>query len=167
MYKTRQSTRLTMFFAGIALFALSQARAADVPLPSEGQAEPTTPDVEAQKFSGTWKLVSLEKDGVKVDAQKISDVRLIFDAKEYTYKGQDGKRDQGTFQLDLAHSPAIVVTRQVDGVKLGKAMSRIYTWVDQDTLKFCAPGPDEMTPDGFTAPHGSGRELAVWKRTKM
>jgi hypothetical protein len=67
----------------------------------------------------------------------------------------------------LAHNPPLIVTKQADGVKIGKTLTRIYTWVDKDTLKFCAPGPAEKMPDGFTSPHGSGRELAVWKRAKM
>lgn len=142
------------------------ASAADIPVPTEGDPNVATPAAEAQKFAGTWKLVSLERDGIKVEAQMISDTRLVFDANQYTYKGQDGKRDQGTFQLDMAQKPAVIVTKQADGVQIGKSLSRIYTWVDADTLKFCAPGPDEKMPDGFTAPHGSGRELAVWKRTK-
>ena len=161
---------LSFWAAGLICSALTIAaplRGADLPLPTEGQAVPTTPEVEAQKFAGTWKLVSLEQDGVKVDSHMISDVRLVFDANQFTYKGHDGKRDQGTFQLDLAHNPPTILTKQADGVKIGKTLTRIYTWVDQDTLKFCAPGPAEKMPDGFTAPHGSGRELAVWKRTKI
>ena len=162
--------KLQFWFAGLICCGLGVAGptcGADIPLPTEGQAVPSTPEVESQKFAGTWKLVSLEQDGVKVDSHMISDVRLVFDANQFTYKGQDGKRDQGTFQLDLAHNPPTILTKQADGAKIGKTLTRIYNWVDQDTLKFCAPGPAEKMPDGFTAPHGSGRELAVWKRSKM
>ena len=148
------------------LITSAPIRGADLPVPTEGEAQPSTPAVEAQKFAGTWKLVSLERDGAKVESQMISEIRLVFDANQYTYKGQDGKRDQGTFELDMAHNPPAIVTRQADGVQIGKILTQIYTWVDKDTLKFCAPGANEKMPDGFTAPHGSGRELAVWKRTK-
>ena len=157
------------FAIGLVCLTLSgagRASAADIPVPTEGDPNVATPAAEAQKFAGTWKLVSLERDGMKVESQMISDVRLVFDANQYTYKGQDGKRDQGTFQLDMARTPTVIVTKQADGAKIGKSLSRIYTWVDADTLKFCAPGPEEKMPDGFTAPHGSGRELAVWKRTR-
>ena len=106
-------------------------------------AGPSTPADEAQKFAGTWKLVSLERDGVKADSQLISEVRLVFDANQFTYKGQDGKRDQGTFQLDLTHNPPSLVTKQADGVKIGKTLDTHLYVGRQGHAEILRPGKDE------------------------
>ena len=132
--------------------------------PTEGKAAPKDTDVD--RMQGTWQLQSVIRDG---KAQPAEGVQIIIDENQYTYRDKTGDQDHGTFTLKSAakpKDPKEMITLRVDAKGQTKAMTRIYTWVDNDTLKFCSPGPAEARPSDFEAPSGSGREVSVWKRQK-
>jgi uncharacterized protein (TIGR03067 family) len=119
---------------------------------------------EAKKFAGTWRIVSMTRDGMEVPNTETDKVELIFADNQYTYVSQAATRDQGTFKLDVSKKPPVIVTTKADDADKGTSIKRAYQWKDDDTLTFVTPGPGEELPKEFKAPKGSGRELAVWKR---
>ena len=123
-------------------------------------------ETDRDKIQGAWTLKSLVRDGKKADLAEFESVKLIFDKDQYTYRDKKGDRDQGTFTVDATKNPAEMKTTRSEGAARGKSMTRIYQWVDADTINFCSPGTTEAKPDGFEAPTGSGRELSVWVREK-
>lgn len=132
---------------------------------TEGQPQPSDAE-EAKQFAGTWKLISLERDGKKAPATEIENVRWVVSGREYTYKHNNGMTNQGTFKLDRDRRPRLIETSYADGPDRGKSLLRAYEWIDADKVRFCTPGPAEKAPTDFTALAGSGRELAVWGRVK-
>lgn len=142
------------------------ARAVAAP-PNEAQSTPK--DSESDRLQGTWQLQSLTRDGKAQTTDDIAGVQLIFDENQYTYRDKTGDHDHGTFTVKKsanAAQPHEMITLRVDAKGQSKAMTRIYSWVDNDTVRFCSPGTSETRPAKFDAPSGSGRELSVWKRQK-
>ena len=154
---------LNSLLVGISFFAVA-ARAAEPAKPSVVPLKDSEAD--ATKFHGTWQVKSLVRDGKKTDPLESADVRLIFSDDQYTYKDKNGDRHQGTFTVDASKPIAVMRTTLAGGPNRGKSTSRIYKWVDADTVMFCSPGPTEPQPDRFESPAGSGRELSVWVREK-
>ncbi len=152
--------RRTAIFVGL-ISALALARAAADP-PDEADAEGTSSEVE--RLQGTWKVVSLTRDGERTKPEDFDDMRLIFSETQYTFKNQQAQRRVGTFKVQPRRKPAILETTYAEEPAEGKTVTRIYQWLDKDTFKLCSPGPDERVPDNFEAPQGSGREVAVWRR---
>jgi uncharacterized protein (TIGR03067 family) len=128
------------------------------------EAQPEGSSSEVQKLQGTWKLVSLVRDGKQLRSTEIDDMRVIFSETEYTFKNQQGVRKVGTFEVHPQRKPATLETTYAEQPAEGKTVVRIYQWLDKNTLKLCSPGPDENVPDNFEAPRGSGREVGVWRR---
>lgn len=132
--------------------------------PDEGDSEGTSSEVE--KLQGTWRLHSQVIDGTKAEPADFDDVRLIFDENEYTFKDQKGVRKTGSFKVFPRRKPAVLETTYAEEPAEGKTVSRIYQWLDKNTLKMCSPGPDERVPDNFESLTGSRRVLSVWKRVE-
>ena len=145
---------------------IAQAEAPATKQPEKAQAPPST-ESEQGRFEGTWRLVSLTRDGKSTPEADLGVVKSVFHGDRYTYKGKSGDRDEGTFTIDATKKPAVMRTTRVDGVNRGKTLVRIYKFSDKETVSFCSPGPSEVQPRSFEAADGSGRELTVWQREKM
>ncbi len=116
--------------------------------PDEGDPEGTPREVE--KLQGTWRLHSLTVNGEKADPASYDDVRLIFDDEDqYTFKDQKGVRKVGTYKVFPKRKPAVLETTYAEEPAEGKTVSRIYQWIDKDTLKMCTPGPDRARARQF------------------
>ena len=154
-------SRHTMVLMTAAIAALA---APGAPLASETKAPAAESD--AKRFQGTWRLLSLVRDGKDVPKGQTETMELVFLDNKYTYKGPHGERDEGTFTVDAQQQPAVMTTTHAKAGEGGTSVVRIYRWIDADTVRFCSPGPKDKKPPDFTAPAGSGRELSVWKRSK-
>src|SRR3954471_3627294 len=89
---------------------------------------------EAKKFSGTWRMTSMTRDGQELPNIEFDKVELIFADNQYTYVSQTAQRDQGTFKLDVSKKPHLIMTTKADDADKGKAITRAYQWKDDDTL---------------------------------
>jgi uncharacterized protein (TIGR03067 family) len=132
--------------------------------PNESDPEPASGSAEVEKVQGTWKLINLMRDGARLQPTEFDNMRIIFSENEYSFIGQKGDRHVGTFKLYPRRKPAVLETSYAEEPNEGKTVSRVYQWVNKDTLKICSPGPDERVPDNFEAPQGSGRDLGTWKK---
>lgn len=127
---------------------------------------PAQPNPEVKKFEGTWKLLSLTRDGKEAPTAELVNTRMVFAGNEYSFTRHDGRSNRATFTVEAKESPHVFESSYVDGRDRGKSTFRIYEWVGSDKIRFCSPGPMEKMPTDFVAPFGSGRELAVWERVK-
>jgi uncharacterized protein (TIGR03067 family) len=152
--------RCTLLLAWLMLLVGGRVAFCDPP----DEAQPEGSSSEIQKLQGTWKLLSLVRDGKQIASTDIDDMRLIFSETEYTFKNQQGQRKVGTFQVHPRRKPAVLETTYAEEPAEGKTVVRIYQWSDKNTFKLCSPGPDENVPDNFESPRGSGREVGVWRR---
>ena len=116
---------------------------------------------ELAKLQGTWKVVSLVRDGVESTADELKQWTLL------TIKGSDyywGENQQGAggtiVSIDPSTNPKTIKYQGNEGtVYLG-----IYE-IDGDTFKDCLISSNER-PKEFTAKLGSGRQLMIHKRVK-
>ena len=149
-----------------ALFCVAVAGGAEPSKVDIARPDAETAEGARTRFEGTWHLTSLMKDGKERAKADLEGYTLIFSGDRYTYKGKGGERDEGTFAIDTSKEPAVMRTTKAGGPDRGTTMLRIYTWVDDDTVKFCSPAAGEERPTKFDASQGSGRELSIWTREK-
>ena len=116
----------------------------------------------ADKFDGTWKVVSVERDGQAVDDAK--DDTVTFTGDKIAIKSKNGDH-AGTFKLDPAQKPKTIDMTPSDGPQKGQVHAGIYS-LDGDTLKICFTEPGKDRPKELTAKAGSGQMLVVLKRAK-
>ena len=101
-------------------------------------------DMEYAKLEGTWHVLSLEVDGMKIPKETIKDSKLVIKGKEFTMKEKIATY-KGTFSIDTS---------------LG-----IYE-LDGDDLKLCLSVTTKERPTEFTAKPKSGHGFEVLKREK-
>src|SRR5262249_32555064 len=125
----------------------------------------SAPDTEKElaKLTGIWKVVSLERDGVKATADELKQMPLV------TYKGSDcywGGNEGGLggtiASFDPTKNPKTIVYKvnYGAGIYLG-----IYE-IEGDTFKECLTEGSKERPKEFTAKPGSGNQLLIYKRVK-
>jgi uncharacterized protein (TIGR03067 family) len=116
-------------------------------------------------LAGTWVCVSSEVNGVKRGERESRDQTFAFDGNRFVQAdAETGDRIVGTYKLDLSGKQKVFVTTVPAGAR--EARIRYLYERDGDTLKVCAhllsTGP---LPTDFTAPEGSRRMTATFKRT--
>jgi uncharacterized protein (TIGR03067 family) len=96
-----------------------------------------TVKAEKAKLVGTWNVVSLEADGLKVSADAVKDLQLVFTADSMTRKKGDKAESGAGYLLDPTKSPKwITMTGKTDGKDV--AIPAVYE-LDGDALKLCFP----------------------------
>jgi uncharacterized protein (TIGR03067 family) len=112
-----RSVRLLAAFALLLIPALVRADVKD--------------DVQAElkKFTGTWKVVSVEVNGDKIPDEKREKARLIFDGEKVTFKDfGDDKEQKTTFKVDPSKKPATIDIEAPPGEK--ESVQGIYKFED-------------------------------------
>jgi uncharacterized protein (TIGR03067 family) len=106
---------------------------------------------EIEKFQGTWKQISYERDGVKdpLDDESGWQPRTIFSGNSFVVTIADGSIPiKGIFKLDPAQNPKAIDYTDTFGADAGKTFLAIYT-LEGDELIFCAAGAGEERPTEF------------------
>lgn len=120
--------------------------------------------VERKALDGTWVCQSSEVNGVKRGAKESKDQTFTFDGEKFSQK--DAATDdviEGTYQLDLSGKHTVFLTKVTVGTK--EVTIRYIYKRDGDTLTVCANLlPKGELPTEFSAPEGSRRMSAVFKR---
>jgi uncharacterized protein (TIGR03067 family) len=117
-------------------------------------------------LAGTWKVVSLERDGKEI-GEKLKGAKWTFtettlaarfpEEGEAKFAYRAGRVDKvGTIDLEVVESPR-------DGGPRKRVYLGIYS-VEGDTLKLCYAAPGEERPKEFTSKAGPGNTLIVLKR---
>ena len=121
-------------------------------------------DEEYAKFEGTWQIVSLEVDGMKLPAETIKDSRLIIKGKEFTMKEKIATY-KGTFTIDAGKKPKTIDLKFTEGPEKGNTSYGIYE-LDGDDFKLCLTITAKDRPVEFATKAKSGLGLEVLKREK-
>jgi uncharacterized protein (TIGR03067 family) len=121
---------------------------------------------ERKALAGTWVCESSEVNGIKRGPKESTDQTFTFDGEKFAQAdAAAGDVIEGTYQLDLTGERKVLTTK----IKVGTqdvTIRYIYER-DGDTLKVCAHLlPGGALPTEFSAPEGSRRMYAVFKRAR-
>jgi uncharacterized protein (TIGR03067 family) len=121
-------------------------------------------DKEYAKFQGTWRIESLEIEGMKLPKEIITEARLIIKGKEFTMKEKVATY-RGTFTIDPSKNPKSIDMKFTEGPEKGNTSYGIYEIKDDD-FKLCLTLTGKNRPTEFAAKAKSGHGLEVLKREK-
>ena len=119
---------------------------------------------EIERFQGTWKFVSIETEGKKLDEKALEHPRLIIMADKFTSK-EENVTYHGTFKVDPSKMPKTIDVTFTDGREKGKTMLGIYE-LEGDTYKACFSPGGKKRPTEFASKPGTDLVLEILKREK-
>jgi uncharacterized protein (TIGR03067 family) len=109
---------------------------------------------EKKKLEGTWTVISLERDGQKLDIENLGKVVLTFKREQLVLDSENNLFEKGelTYELDPSPKPKAIDLIKSDG-KAKKVNRAIYS-IDGDELKLCIQDPAQKAgrakrPDSF------------------
>ena len=121
---------------------------------------------EQDKFQGTWKPVSAERNGEKAAPEAVEKLRVLFAGDKLSMKDSDqAAREVATFKLDPAAKVKTIDLMLTSGPEKGKTSLGIYAW-DGDNMKLCIAKPGSDRPTEFGTKAGSDQLLLVLKKEK-
>lgn len=115
-------------------------------------------------LEGTWKPVSMERDGKMLPDEQIGKIRLSIDGENFTFQSGEDSHG-GLYKIDPAKDPKeldIVITR---GDEKGKVYLVIYKFEDGKMIQ-CMEVSNEKRPGEFTGQAGSGNLFEIWERVE-
>jgi uncharacterized protein (TIGR03067 family) len=116
------------------------------------------------KLVGTWKYVSGEKNGEKLDADRLKDGSVVFAKETITLKSD--MTFVLKYTLDAKKSPVAISMVITEGPAGKDDKSEGIIELNGDDLKFCYALPGEPAPKKFEAKEGSKAHLFILKRSK-
>ena len=139
------------------------------------KAAATTPDPKAdalrrerKKFEGTWRGISTEVGGEKVEDEDPESV-VAFDA-EGRWKGRSGDGKlvlAGTSEIDLDAKPrSILLIVTSKGPYEGMRVHKIYEFLGADSYRTCTSPLGKGPPKEFSTKPGTGCSLEVLRRVE-
>jgi uncharacterized protein (TIGR03067 family) len=127
--------------------------------------EPKADPARKARPDGTWRVVSMERDGVKVPEAEAGRFRLTLAGDRYVLRAEDQTMDRGAIRYDLKAQPATVDVTPLEGEHKGKTFQGVYD-LKGDRLTMCLAVPGKARPADLTAPAGSGRFTVIYQRDK-
>jgi uncharacterized protein (TIGR03067 family) len=141
-------------FLAVAALAVGLTAAAD---------DKATKD-ELQRFTGTWRGVSVVRDGKEVPKAEAEKVRLVVMGEKYTLT-EGGETIEGTHTVDPTRSPRHIDAVRTKGPHKGETLRGVYELgADSFTVCFAAPGKDR--PTELNAKGGPGLRVLTFRREK-
>lgn len=129
-------------------------------------AEEKAANSDLELFNGTWKCVSIVRDGKEVPKAEAEAVRLIVAGEKYSLK-QGGDDVEGTHKLDATKKPKEIDAVRSKGPNKGEKLVGIYELTaDKFTVCFAPAGKSER-PKELKSESGSGHRLLSFKREKQ
>jgi uncharacterized protein (TIGR03067 family) len=119
-----------------------------------------------EKLSGTWQLVSQEKDGKKLPEGEVKRTTFTITGDKYTFNVGGRTVEEGTFHIDPSQKPKAIdfrPTKPEAKVQLG-----IYEMAEAGTIRVCCthPGTAQTRPSEFSTTKGTGHVMGVGERAK-
>jgi len=119
---------------------------------------------ELEKFTGTWKAISSERDGKQLPEDEVNKVQLIVKGKKYQLKTGD-QVIEGTHKLDPTKQPKQIDAVRSEGPDAGKTLHGIYE-LNDEMFRVCFAPPGKDRPTTFATKEGEGQRLLTFKRAK-
>jgi uncharacterized protein (TIGR03067 family) len=119
---------------------------------------------ELEKFTGTWKGVSVVRDGKDVPKPEAEAVRLVVAGEKYTLT-EGSEAIEGTHKLDPTKKPKEIDAVRTKGPNKGVTLRGVYELTD-DTFVVCFAAPGKDRPKELKAEGGPGLRVLAFKREK-
>lgn len=123
---------------------------------------PKDTKTELDKLTGTWKGVSVVRDGKDVPKPEAEAVRLVVAGEKYTLT-EGGEVIEGTHKLDPTKKPKEIDAVRTKGPNKGEAMKGIYQ-LTEDSFLVCFAAPGKDRPKELKAEGGPGLRVLAFKR---
>jgi uncharacterized protein (TIGR03067 family) len=141
----------------VAALAFGLAATADDKNPNDAKAE-------LEKFTGTWKGVSVVRDGKAVPKPEAEAMRLVVAGEKYTLT-EGSETIEGTHKLDPAKKPKEIDAVRTKGPHKGETLKGIYQ-LSEDAFIVCFSAPGKDRPKELKAEGGPGLRVLAFKREK-
>jgi uncharacterized protein (TIGR03067 family) len=116
---------------------------------------------------GTWKVSSLEVDGMTYGDQELKDATLTCDeAGMFSVRHKDKAIIEAIVTLDPKKKPNTIDATLTEGKDKGKTALGIYE-IKGDSYRVCLARPGDKRPTEFSAKAGSGQSLIVCKENTL
>jgi uncharacterized protein (TIGR03067 family) len=122
---------------------------------------------ELEKFQGTWKLVSAQRDGREASQDEVGRTTLVIkgDTFRVPEDAEVGTGPDGTFTIDPTATPKAIDATPASGPNKGKTLLGIYRIEgDRYEVRFAPPG--QGRPTEFVSKPESRGLHSVWRRAK-
>jgi uncharacterized protein (TIGR03067 family) len=118
-----------------------------------------------QGRDGTWVVVGMEQDGMKLPADDVEklNIKLTIKGDSYTVTVAGKESDKGTSKIDVKKKPNTADIKSEDGANKGKTILAIIE-IDGDSMKACYDMEGKSRPTAFSTKEGSGHVLIQYKR---
>jgi uncharacterized protein (TIGR03067 family) len=120
---------------------------------------------ELKKFQGTWKVVRMQVDGVKIPPEAFDKTTVVVEGDKFSFRDKGKVYEEIEVVLDLAKKPREIDMHFVTGLKKGVTEKGIYE-LDGDTLKICQSLNLKKRPTDLESGKGSAQQLMVLRRQK-
>jgi uncharacterized protein (TIGR03067 family) len=117
------------------------------------------------QLQGTWKVVSVERNGKKTPARDTARLKVVVAGDKVTALDDNEVTDEYAFRLDPAARPRTIDLTRTSGKEKGKVTRGIYSF-EGDRLTVCSGEPDKDRPKAFAAPEGTDQTLFVFERAR-
>jgi uncharacterized protein (TIGR03067 family) len=114
---------------------------------------------------GTWVVVGMEKNGMKVPAELVEkmNMKLTIKGENYTVTMGDKVHDKGTSTVDTKKKPHTADIKSEESPNKGKTILAIIE-IDGDSMKACYSLEGKDRPTEFSTKEDSGNILILYKR---
>jgi uncharacterized protein (TIGR03067 family) len=119
---------------------------------------------EYERFEGTWKIVAMEADGMKLPEDTFKHSRLILKGDNFTF-AEGNVSYKGSYKVDTGKKPKTIDITFTDGPEKGNTIGGIYE-LEGDVYKVCLPQSGKKRPTEFTTKAGSGNIFEILHREK-
>jgi len=142
----------------VAALAFGLSATADDKAPKDAKAE-------LDKLTGTWKGVSVVRDGKEVPKPEAEAVRLVVAGEKYTLTGEGKEEIEGTHKLDPTKTPKEIDAVRTKGPHKGETLKGVYQ-LSEDSFVVCFAAPGKDRPKELKAEGGPGLRVLAFKREK-
>jgi len=121
-------------------------------------------DEELEKLQGTWNMVSLEIEGMKMAEPAFKGAKIVVKGDAFTTTSM-GAVYKGTLSVNGAKTPKTLDLAFLEGPEKGNTSLAIYQ-LEDDTWKICLTIRGNDRPKEFVTKPGSGHALETLKLEK-
>jgi uncharacterized protein (TIGR03067 family) len=126
--------------------------------------DPKDAKAELERFTGTWRGVSVVRDGKQVPKEEAEAIRLVVMGEKYSLK-EGADEIEGTHKLDPTKKPKEIDAVRTKGPHKGETLRGLYE-LSEDTFIVCFAAPGKDRPKDLKPEGGPGLRVLAFKREK-
>jgi uncharacterized protein (TIGR03067 family) len=119
-----------------------------------------------KQIEGTWRIVALEVNGMKIDEQEARKLTVVNGSDgTWSLRSEGAELMKGTSTFDPTVKPKVIDFTVTEGSGKGNEYRGIYE-LGQDRRKLCFASPGYERPIDFSSPAGSQQVYVTFEREK-